>query len=432
MAITIIWTIVLFMVVTIIGLILRRSESLNRANAELWLLTAIIKLVIIVFMYFALGTFIDETVWIDTVAYFTKANALANNTMMIGELTAGMEWPPHVGYEILLGYLFKITGSSDFFAGFFNGFLSIIGSLILYKIAKYLVDSNKAIKTAALFNLYPLTIHFSLYVLKDISVMLLCELCMLFGLQILIEKRYKAIPLFGFAVFILLFFRSFFAIFAIMWLVICICLQSNISKRRRVIYIFLAVVVGVTGTTFLSSGEINAGYTIGGSDSFLDFIPRMRLNFTVDSFIQLFQELGNQIVAFIKLVMREILLVLVGPFYYLSPSQLLYIEATRGYRFILFENLGSIFTILLFPGYFYSRKYQLTEKEPTKYIKMYILLLFCSLLLVGDIRWKLSIMPLLILLYVSGMFTHSREHFRMWFFIELLLGVVLVAYRLFL
>lgn len=432
MVFTIVWSVILFLIVIIIGLTLRKKENVEYYNVDLWLLTAIVKLVIIVFMYLVLGSFIDHNVWVDTVSYFTKADALANNTKTIGDLAANMEWPPHIGYEILLGYVFKITGSSDFFAGIFNGFLSIIGSLVLYKIGQYVVERDRALKIAALFNLYPLTIHFSLYVLKDISVMLLCELCVLFGLQILMDKRYKSFFSFGLTIFILLFFRSFFAIFAVLWLVICICLQSEINMFRRAVYISIAVAVSIFGANFLSSGEINAGYTIGGADSFLDFVPQMRLTFTLESFSQLFQSLGNSLVLFIKVVLREVLLVLVGPFYYLSPSNIFYIASTNGYRFILFENLGSLFTILLFPGYVYSRKYQLTEKKPTKYLKIFILLFFCSLLLVGDVRWKLSIMPFLILLYASGMFDNSKEHLKMWFITEIVLGVVLVAYRLFL
>lgn len=432
MIFSIAWSIILALIVVIIGLIIRRKEDVETSSADLWTLTAVAKLIIIVIMYFYLESFIDYSAWIDTVSYFTKAEGLANNSLTISDITANMEWPPHVGYEILLGFLFKITGSSDFMAGYFNGILSIFGSLILYKIGKYVVETDKSLKIAALFNLYPLTIHFSIYVLKDISVMVLCELCVLLGLQILIEKRYKSFLPFGLTVFILLFFRSFYAIFAILWLIICICLQSGISNTRRIMYIALGIALGFTGALFLSSGEINAGYTIGGTDSFLSFIPQMRLEFTVESFVQLFQAIGNQLISFVKLIIRESLLVLVGPFYYLSPSNIFYIEAARGSRFVLFENLGSIFTILLFPGYFYSRKYQLTEQEPSKYIKIFILLIFCSLLLVGDVRWKLSIMPFLILLYASGMFDHSREYFSVWFFTELILGVVLVAYKFFL
>ncbi len=425
------WSIIFVLIVVIIGLIIKKKEEVQTSCADLWTLTAIVRLILIVFMYLALETFIDHIAWIDTVSYFAKAEGLANNSLTISDITADMEWPPHVGYEILLGFLFKITGSSDFMAGYFNGILSIFGSLILYEIGKYVVDADRSLKIAALFNLYPLTIHFSLYVLKDISVMVLCELCVLLGLQILVKKRYKSFLTFGLVVFILMFFRSFYAIFAILWLIICICLQSRISKARRIIYIALSIALGFTGTLFLSSGEINAGYTIGGADSFLSFIPQMRLEFTVESFVQLFQAIENQWMSFAALIIREGLLVLVGPFYYLNSSNIFYIEVARGFRFVLFENLGSIFTILIFPGYFYSRKYQLTEQEPSKYIKIFILLIFCSLLLVGDVRWKLSIMPFLILLYAVGMFDRTKEQFTMWIFIEVVLWGVLIAYKIF-
>lgn len=429
MVFTIGWAILFFILTGIIGLRLRKEENIEQSSANLWLLTAIAKLVIISVMYVILGSFIDRSVWVDTVSYFTNADNLANHVVTVADLTANLEWPPHVGYEILLGYLFRLMGSSDFLAGLFNGFLSLCGSVVLYKIGEFVVESDKALKIAALFNLYPLTIHFSLYVLKDISVMLMCELCVLFGLRILTQKKYKSYFPLGITLLILLFFRSFYTIFVILWLVICVCLQKELSLPRRIVYITLAVLFGVVGATVLSSGDINAGYTIGGADSFLSFIPQMRLQFTAESFGQLFQAIANQALSFIILIVREALLVLVGPFYYLSPSNILYIGATNGDRFILFENLGSLFTIVIFPGYIYSSKYHLTAKEPTKYIKIFILLLFGSLLLVGDVRWKLSIMPFIILLYISGMFDHTKKHFNIWFFCEAILVVILFTYK---
>ena len=424
MIFTIAWSVILFLVVVIIGLTLRKNENIGYFSADLWLLTAIVKLVIIVFMYCVLGSFVDRNVWVDTVNYFTNAEALSNNVMTIGDLTANMEWPPHVGYEILLGYVFKITGNSDFFAGFFNGFLSIIGSLILYKIGQYVVNQDRALKIAALFNLYPLTIHFSLYVLKDISVMLLCELCVLFGLQILIEKRYKSFYSLSLTVFILLFFRSFYAIFAILWLVICFCLQSEIGVLRRIIYIAIAAAGSIVGARFLSSSEINAGYTVGGSGSFLSFIPQMRLQFTIQSFLQVFSALGQRIVSFVILIIKELLLVFAGPFYWTYQGNFLYIYSTtnHGYRYILFENLGSFYMLLLIPGFVMFLKNRLYKNQAARFILIMIIILFCSLILVGDVRWKLSIMPYIILLSSVGLSDKDniREKQIFWLLFELM------------
>lgn len=289
------------------------------------------------------------------------------------------------------------------------GFLSIIASLVLYKIGEYVVDSNKALKIAALFNLYPLTIHFSLYVLKDISVMLLCELCVLYGLRFLIDKKYSALFSLGVVLAILLFFRSFYFVFLVLWLVICNCVQQKISKLRRVMYISLAAALGFLGATFLSSGEINAGYTIGGPNSFLYFIPEMRLEFTIQSFEQLFAALGKEMVSFVTLIVKEILLVFAGPFYWTNRGTFLYIYSTTnlGYRFILFENLGSIYMLALLPGFVFSMKKRIYRNQAAFFVLIIIFILFSSLLLVGDVRWKLSIMPYIILLSSVGLSDES-------------------------
>ena len=424
------WSVVIVLGVTMMYFNLCRKKEIRKQTATAWYLSAVFKLAVILIVFIWRGTFIDRTVWVDTVHYFETASSLASGDMHFLELFRDVEWPPHVGYEIFLGLVFKLTGSSEFFAGFLNGFLSIVTSYVLYKIASFSVSKDRALLIAALFNLYPLVLHFSVFVLKDIIVMLLCACAVLSALQIMLRQRKKCYIGLGLSLFALLFFRSFYTVFLALWFVICNCVRSSIGKGKRFLYVLGSCVLAVAASMILSSGQINAGYTIGGEHSHLNFIPQMRLTFSFASFIELFKALGSQIFLFIRSIVVEIVQVLIGPFYWTKPDSIFYLYSTTqmGYRYVFFENLASIFMIVIAPGYLYYFLKRSARNEVHKMLQILILILFCSLILVGDIRWKLSMMPYIILISLTGMMDRSKTKWYLWLLFEGLLSLCLIFY----
>lgn len=84
--------------------------------------------------------------------------------------------------------------------------------------------------------------------------------------------------------------------------------------------------------------------------------------------------------------------------------------------------------IVIAPGYLYYFLKRSARNEVYKMLQILILILFCSLILVGDIRWKLSMMPYIILISLTGMMDRSKTKWYLWLLFEGLLSLCLIFY----
>jgi hypothetical protein len=359
-----------------------------------WLILVNIMLFVFVIAYLAEGG-IDTKNWIDTMGYYSQAVSIANGTLNIGDYIASQEWPPHVGYDIFLGLLFWIVGNNVTVACMMNIFFAVLSSYVLFKIGLYLADPVNSLKTATQYMAFPLLIHFSIFLLKEMSVLLLVELTVLTFFMARNNINIIRILMVGVPLSILFFYRSFYVLFLILWMAICIFNNKKQTTIEKAVFSLLIVLIFILIISIAGALDLNIGYTLGGKESFLDFLPETRVSLNWTSISMFVSLIASHFSQFLTCAVKELLRIFVGPFYWLHRGNFFYLQETG--RFVLFENLSSIYLIAMLPRAF--RGLDEIRKDYNRKCLLWLLIIFTiSLLLVGDVRWRLSLIPIYFLL----------------------------------
>ena len=363
-----------------------------------WFICATLMIVICVLVYFFFGGGIDTKCWVDTTQYYKNALLISNNEIVLKDWISNQEWPPHIGYEVYLGFLFKIIGNNVFGACMINAYGAVFSAYLLFRIGLHLTTPNWSLKIASIYVLFPLLIHFSFYLLKDIFVLLLVELIVFSFFELLNKVCIKYIFILAGSLTLLMFFRSFYVLFLILWIAIAIFNKEKQSVLKRLLFSVLAIAVFAILITVLGMLNFNIGYTLGGKDSFLDFLPEMRVSLNWVSLSQFLGLVFSHRSQFILCSIKEILRIFVGPFFWLHPGNFVYFQSTG--RFILFENLTSIYLICMLVWRIASFR-RISKGYEAKCLRYLVLIFVISLLFVGDVRWRLSLMPYYVVLLMQ-------------------------------
>jgi 4-amino-4-deoxy-L-arabinose transferase-like glycosyltransferase len=428
--------IVLLTLITIIVSLLMafKMATLNKKGiliSRLWLLISFFKILIVFLVYYSRGSALDM-VWSDTVEYYYTGISLNDGYTNFVYLINNIHWPPHIGYEILVGILFKLFGVHQIIPPIFNCLIWITASYYFYYLCKYFVSDETALKCSVVLNIYPLIMQYTIYILKDVTIMFLVILSMLNFMRIVFDKNNRNLFYLVVVLCILSLFRTFYTFIIVIWMLIVIILDKKQLKtiHRVSILLIMVIVCLLIGNLVGFENLANIGYTRSeGGLGVFETTTRLEFN-SFSSVVGIIHQVSNNIVEFLKYVFRMIFSILLGPTYWFSKSGSEWI--TKYNRFILFENLGSIFMIILFPGFIYSvftRKRIIKNK---KYIYLFLFLMLIGVVFGGDVRWKLSMMPLIIMISYAGMreFEQNKHLRSMYILMEIMYLVLISVYIL--
>ncbi|MBN2794759.1 MAG: hypothetical protein JXR88_05090, partial [Clostridia bacterium] len=381
-----------------------RDMCLSKKNTILWFLGFIFRFCIVICVFLMLGTSLDKIVWTDTVAYFNKSILLCDGKLSVIDYVSGLSWPPHVGYEIFISLIYKMFGISELIPNLINAIFVQFIAYLTYKISNMFYSNKVSIISSFLVVFYPLYIHFSVFILKDIAVATLFLLSVYNGLDFLVSRRKVSIIYFAFSILILFYFRSFFSMFLLFWMFI----SMIVNTYGKSIYSKIIIVVGCALSFGVSSNIIkntklgNIGYTIGGSamaNTSLSFIELQRIEFSVSSMIKFMLSLIKGGPLFVKHIIIMTSFIITGPYYWASQSGA---ELFFKYnRFVLFENLGTIYMLLFIPllVFFIIEELKLHKHN---HILVLVVIIYIAVIIAGDFRWKLAMMPLLFIFISKG------------------------------
>lgn len=388
-----------------------KDAEVNLVFIIFWFIAAIAKVLIVCVLFGHFGTSTDP-IWADTLQYLRTGKALADGQISLSGLLVQRGWPPHVGYELLVSLLIKTFGYNELIISLTNGFISILAAYFFYELSKFFVDKRTAFFCSLFLNIYPTVVHFSFYILKDVLIMLMVELVLLFYLKTTEKKNAANIVMVVLALFLLVFLRTFFAIMLLFIILINTAVGKDKITKIIIAAMSIALLVAVSGFTGISTLS-NMGYTVGGggdaNSAALAFLPQLRLEPNMASMKLFFSLLAGNLKVFLIHDVKMVFLILWGPSYWFASSGAALVSKYG--RFVLFENLGSIFMTLIVPGLFYSllsRRDQICNK---KLVLISLAVMFAALFIGSDIRWKLSVMPVIIMLCINGInkIFHSKQ-----------------------